>query len=227
MSDTTTIQLKNIDPEDISDVLIKVEKSFGFKFGDTELKDVKTFGELCDIITNKVQGDTADDCTTQQGFYKLRNAIAETQLIDRDSITPNTELQELFRRDNRRPRIKELQSKLGMPVDILDIKTWLGWTIFIGIIASPIMFFFKWQFALGGLILFIAVGWAANKFFAKEFELKTVRQLTEKLARENYKKSRCNPATVNKNEIAIKVKELFRADLDLDDTVLTRQATFV
>lgn len=57
MSLPDTIELKNIDPEDVGDVLRKVEKSFGFKFGDTELKDVKTFGELCDIITNKVRGD--------------------------------------------------------------------------------------------------------------------------------------------------------------------------
>jgi len=227
MSDTTTIELKNIDPEDLSDVLVKVEKSFGFKFGGTELNDVKTFGELCDIITNKIQGDNANDCTTQQGFYKLRNAIAAIQLIDKNSVTSDIELQELFPRDNRRQRIKELQNELGMPVDILDIKAWLGWTIFIGIVASLIMFFFKWQLALGGLLFFIAVGWTAYKFFAKEFELKTARQLSEKLTRENYLKSRRNPTTVNRSEIADKVKELFKNNLDLEDTALTRQATFV
>jgi len=52
-----SIELKNIDPEDINNVMLKVEESFGFTFGDTELKDVKTFRELCDIITQKVQGD--------------------------------------------------------------------------------------------------------------------------------------------------------------------------
>jgi len=30
MNDTDTIELKNIDSEDISDVLAKIEKSFGF-----------------------------------------------------------------------------------------------------------------------------------------------------------------------------------------------------
>ena len=78
MTSLTTIELKNIDPEDVGDVLKKVEKSFGFKFGDTELKDVKTFGELCDIITYKVQGDSTNDCTTQQAFYKLKTAISVT-----------------------------------------------------------------------------------------------------------------------------------------------------
>jgi len=227
MSVTTTIGLKNIDPDDISDVLVKVEKSFGFKFGDTELKDVKTFGELCDIITAKVQGDNVNDCTTQQGFYKLRSAIAATQLIDKNFITPVTNLQQLFPRHNRRQKIKDLQNELGMPVDILDIKAWLGWTIFIGIIVSLIMFFFKWQFALSGLAIFIAVGWTANKSFAKEFELATVGQLTEKLARENYLKSRRSSSTINRNEIAEKIKDFFSKELDLEEEALTRQATFV
>ena len=217
MSDTTTIELKNIDTEDISDVLGKVEKSFGFKFGKTDLKDVKTFGELCDIITNKVQGDNSNDCTTQQAFYKLRNALTATQLIDKGDITPETELQQLFPRQNRRQQVKELQNELGIPIDILDIKAWLGWTIFIGLILSLIMFFFKWQFALYGLAFFIIVGWTANKFFATELELLTVRQLAEKLSRENYLKARRNPSTINRNEIAQKVKEIFSKDFDLDE----------
>ena len=114
-----------------------------------------------------------------------------------------------------------------MSLDILDIKAWLGWTILMGVAISLIMFFFRWQFALGGLLFFIAVGWTAYKFFAKEFNLKTVRQLTEKLARENYQKSRRNSSSVNRLEVSDKVKELFMADLDLEDAALTRQATFV
>lgn len=222
-----TIELKNIDPEDIGDVLLKVEKSFGFKFGDTELKDVKTFGELCDIITSKVQGDNANDCTTQQAFYKVRSAIADTLHIDNCNISLDTDLERLFPRQNRRGKINELQSKLDIPIDILDIKAWLGWTIFSGIILSLLMFFFKWQFALSGLVVFILVGWTSNKFYAKEFEIKTVAQLTEKIARENYLKARRNSATINRNEIEEKVKELFKHDLDLEAKVLTRQATFV
>ncbi len=38
-------ELKDISSEDIEDVLLKVEKSFGFKFRNDELTDVKTFGE--------------------------------------------------------------------------------------------------------------------------------------------------------------------------------------
>src|SRR6266487_5227285 len=105
MSDSTTIELKNIHSDDISDVLERVQKSFGFKFGDKELKDVKTFGELCDIITNKIQGDNSNDCTTQQAFYKVRNAIATSLLTDKTVIMTDTDLATLFPRHDRRQKI--------------------------------------------------------------------------------------------------------------------------
>src|SRR5688500_12256357 len=96
MNDTPTIDFKDVNSEDLSDILIKVEKSFDFKFAKAELKDVTTFGELCDIIISKVQGDNTDDCTTQQAFYKLRNAFSTAIPIDKDKITTETVLLELF-----------------------------------------------------------------------------------------------------------------------------------
>ena len=58
----TDYELKNIDPDDISDLLVKVEKSFDIKFGDTELMHISTFGELCDHIANKIQLDNSNAC---------------------------------------------------------------------------------------------------------------------------------------------------------------------
>ena len=226
MSNFDTYQLCNVDPDDISDVLVKVEKSFGFKFGETELMGIKTFGELCDIITSKFQGDNSNDCTTQQVFYKVRNAIAAIQLIDKNSISPDTELQDIFPRDERRQKVTELQTELGIPFGILDIKSWQGWTIFVGIIVSLITLFFKWQLALSGLLFFIAVGWIANKFFAKEFKLKTVRQLIEKLVRENYVEVRRSKGTINKHEILTVIVDTFSNDLHIDKAYLTKNAKF-
>ena len=182
------MELKNIDPDDISDILIKVEKAFDFKFGKNELENIKTFGDLFDIVTAKVQGVHVDDCTTQQVFYKLRNAIATILPVDKSLIVPGMDLHQLFPRHNRMQKIRELQSVLGMPVDILDIREWLQWTVFAGVILSLIMLFFTWRLGLGGLASFMAVGWTANKFFAKELELATVGQLAQKLAREKLSK---------------------------------------
>lgn len=46
--------LKNVDPEEIEYLLVKVEKSFDIKFVDNELIHIATFGELCDILSIKL-----------------------------------------------------------------------------------------------------------------------------------------------------------------------------
>lgn len=220
------MELKNIDLEDIEDLLPKIERSFGFQFYNTELIGIQTFGDLCDVITAKVQGDNVIDCTTQQGFYKLRSAIVATQLIDKNLIGPSTNLEQVFPRESRRRRIKDLQDELGFPIVILGVKQWVAWVWFIGLIASLITFFFSWLLALCALAFFLAFGWVANKFFAKELLVSTVGELSEKLTRENYRKARRKSSTVNRDEIAQVVKEIFNNEFDLEEELLTRQTRF-
>ena len=219
-------KLDNYEDEDIFDVVLKLEKSFGLKFEKEAFYNVKTFGDLCDIFINKIQSENSGDCSTQQAFYKVRSAIATTQLIDKSSITLDSKLQDIFPRHNRRQKIKKLQDELGITLNILDIKSWLGWTIFVGIVVSLVMFFFKWEFALTGLLFFITAGWTANKFFAKELELPTVRQLTEKLTRENYIDVRRVKGTINRQEILKVIIDTFNKDLDIDKAYLTRDDKF-
>ena len=225
MTDLNNIKLKNVDSEDISDVLLKIEKSFGIKFGKTELNHVKTFGELCDTIKSKVQGDSLSDCTTQQAFYKLRNAIAETQLSNKESITPDTKLQVLFPRQNRRKNILQTEKILGFKTKVLRPKHWISGTFVLILVGSFVGLFFIWKIFL---LVFISsiIGLSIANKFGIEFDLQTMGQFAEKISRENYLKSRRNKATVNKNEIEQKVRELFSSDLYLDENVLKREATF-
>jgi len=150
----------------------------------------------------------------------------ELKNIDPDDIKPATDLQELYPGRDRRRKIKELQYLLGIPVDILGTKKWLRAVILIGIAVSLGMFFFRWQIALCGLVLFNIIGWVAKKFFAGRFELSTVGQLTEKLTREYYRKSRRNGSTINRVEVAQTIKDLFQHNLDWACLTLTRESTF-
>jgi Flp pilus assembly protein TadB len=219
-------KLDNYEDEEIFDVVIKLEKSFGLKFEKDAFYKVQTFGDLCDVYTNNLQGDNSEDCTTQQAFYKVRNAIATTHRINTKEINLATKLQEIFPRDNRRKKIRQLQEELDIKLNMLGIKSWLGWTIFVGIVISLILFFFKWQFAVTGLLFFIALGWTAYKFFAKELKIATVRELTQILARENYAAVRRMKGTVNKQEILKVIIDTFSDNLDIDKAYLTRNEKF-
>ena len=223
----TMYDLRNADPDDISFLLIDIEKSFGFSFGETSLEDVSTFGELCDVIAGKLHERDAHDCTTQQAFYKLREVLATTLSVDRSSIAPGTDLVTLLSGGQMQQKVKEINGKLGAKVIHRYIKTWLGYVILAGAALALIAFLFDWRLALSGLCASIATGIIANRFFASDVEHITIGQLAEKFSREHYLKARRNPETVNRAEIEQKVRQLFSDKLGLDESVLTREATWM
>jgi hypothetical protein len=223
---TTDFELKNIDSEDIEDLLVKVETSFDIKFIGDELVHITTFGQLCDHISNKIQLDNSDDCTSQQAFYKLRDAISSTIQIDNKTISTDFALPDLLPKQTRLLRTKKLESHLGFKLNILRPPHWVTWTLAIIILASIFGLFFNWQFGLLGLAFSIAGLWVANKI-GNELDLQTVGQVVEKMTRENYLKSRRNPKTFNKNEIEKVLTDWFSSDLGLDKSKLKREAEFV
>src|SRR5690606_10888215 len=99
-------------------------------------------------------------------------------------------------------------------------------TLAIMFIVSLVGLFFSWQLGLVGLIVSIVAMTIASKF-GNELDLLTVGQFAYKLSREHYLKSRRLSTTANKNEVVQKIKDLFIADLELEEHRLTRQASFV
>jgi hypothetical protein len=222
----TDYELKNIDTEDIEDLLIKVETSFDIKFVGDELVHISTFGQLCDHIANKIQLDNSDDCTSQQAFYKLRDAISSTLQLDSKTISPDFSLSDILPRQSRRSRTKKLEHYLGFKLNILRPPHWVTGTLAIIFLVSLIGLYFNWQIGLLGLGFSIGGFWFAHKI-GNELDLQTVGQVAEKMTRENYLKSRRNPKTFNKTEIEKVLTDWFSNDLGLDKSKLTKDAKFV
>lgn len=222
----TDYELKNIDSEDIDNLLAKVESSFDIKFVGDELVRITTFGQLCDHITNKIQLDNSEDCTSQQAFYKLRDAISKTLQIDSKTITIDFPITDLLPRKNRRSKIKIMEAHLGFKLNILRPPYWLTRILVIVFLASIVGLFFNWKIGISGLAFAVTGLWLANKI-GNELDLQTLGQIAEKMTRENYLKSRRNPNSFNKNEIEKVLTDLFSNDLDLDKSKLTRDAKFV
>ncbi len=221
----TDYELKNIDSEDIEDLLVKVETSFDIKFVGDELVHITSFGQLCDHIANKIQLNNSNDCTSQQAFYKLRDAISSTLQIDTKIISTDFPLTDLLPRQTRHSRTKKLEKHLGFKLNILRPPHWVTGALAILFLTSLVGLFFNLQIGLLGLMFSIAGLWLANKI-GNELDLQTVGQVAEKMTRENYLKSRRNSKTFNKNEIEKILTDWFSNDLDLDKRKLTREAKF-
>lgn len=224
MTKPEQIELCNIDPDDLSDVLVKIQKSYSINLEDRDFEKVKTFGELCDLISSQIKLEHIDSCTTQQSFYKIREAIANTQSLEKNSITPDSGLGELFPQKGRRQKILQIQKELGFSLKILKPKQWINNILLIGLFLSIIELFFNWKSGLVGLIL-VAFSFKIAGWVGKDFSVRTVGDLANKMTRENYLQSRRNPKTMNFQEMEKNIRDLFSHDLDLDSLILTRDAS--
>jgi len=217
---------KRTEIEDINELLAnKVEKSFDIKFGKTELNHISTFGELCDHIANKIQLEHSEDCTTQQAFYKLRNAISSKFKIDKKTISTDSQIIDFLPRWNRRSMITEIEKHLGFKLNILCPPHFVSMFLFILCLASFVGLYFNWQIGILGLIISIGGLLVADKI-GIELEVKTVGEIAKKMTRENYLKSRRNSKKFNKNEIEKVLIDLFINDLGLDKSKFNRDTKF-
>ncbi|WP_412464400.1 acyl carrier protein [Flavobacterium mekongense] len=221
----TKFSLKNIDSEDLEDLLLEVEKSFGVTFVGNELVHIKTFGELCDHIESKIELENSESCTSQQAFYKLREAISTTLLIENKTISPSFPLKQILPRQNRRSIVKKLEGNLGFKLKILRAPYWVTTTLAIILIVSLVVVFFSWRVGVFGIV-FSFFGLRLSDRIGKELDLKTVGEVAKKMTRENYLKSRRNPNTFNRKEIEKLLTEWFSVNLDLEKSELTREAEF-
>ena len=221
----TITKLDDYEDEDIFDVVEKLEKSFGLKFDKNAFYHVKTFGDLSDVFENHIKYEQRGDCTKQQAFYRIREAIASTIKISRDNIQHNTTLSDLFPSLDRRKKAREFKKAVGQDIKILTYPGWLALTFGLVFLLSLGAFFYDWKIALSGIDFFVAAIKIAEKF-GKTLDVQTVRELTEKLAREHYVDVRRTNGTFNKQELLQTIIDTFSNDLAIEKAYLTRDATF-
>lgn len=221
-----TFELVNIDPVDMSLFIREIEAYFRIHFYKEELLKVFKFGDLCDLIVNKLEEKESNDCTTQQAFYRIRKALSEAQLFDKNKLSPDTHLEEIFPLKQRRQLIEKFESQLGLRMELLAAGK--GWPLFLGRLTLLVSLVTLSCSLLAGLLLMVAACAAIllAKLPGNKFGIKTVRELAEKMALAHYNMIRRSPNVVNQQAIVIKVKELFKKEFGLEDDALTGDAPF-
>jgi len=216
--------LKNAGPLEVSDVLAKIERSFNITLDYEGIQNATTMRSLCDLIVNKINHEHTENCTTQHAFYMLRNAMATAVGADKCTIKPHTRLSQLIPRGNRMEIIAEVETELGIELNLLQPKQWLIILFSAALLGSIIACFYFWPGAIAGILASLLGLKMAGKF-GKEIHLKTVGDLANKISRETYLKSRRN-SVVSKNEVEQRVKELFENDLRLQPIAVRRNTNF-
>ncbi|RYY33661.1 MAG: hypothetical protein EOP46_15810 [Sphingobacteriaceae bacterium] len=177
--------LNTIDPEDIGLIVHKVSNAFSLRFEIYDLKGIKNFAQLCDIIHDKIKHQhEAESCTAQHAFYKLRNAITCTTGTDRSTITTKTCLKDLLPRDEALNIVANVEAELG-----LRRKK-------------------EKQKVLSNLISLVTAKTIGK--VPSNVPVKTLGQLAEKISREHHQECKRTSPNITRDEIAEKLRELFQ-----------------
>lgn len=220
----THLELQNIDPYDIDLFLPKLEQSFRFSFDNDELNHIATFGDLCDYIVHQQEGKAANDCTSQQAFYRIRKAVVDAELYDKETISTKTSLEEIFPRKHRYQLVKKFETHLGFKVQLLLPMRWLLLLSRLALLVSVVTLCCEFLPGLAGVV-FSLIAMLISGLPGKKLSVKTVGQLAKKMAKENFNDIRRTPSVVDEEEIVRKIKALFKEHFPmLDVASLTRDA---
>ena len=111
--------------EDVHELLVSIEDSFGIKLTCDEILGAETVGQLFDLIAAKLQGDESNACTSSAAFYRLRMALTNAVGSPRDRLRPDTKLSDLMPRDSRRADWDNLRRDLDWELPDLVFPQWL------------------------------------------------------------------------------------------------------
>ena len=216
-------RLSKIDPDDLEDVLFKIEDSLSIRFDTNELSEIKIFGELIKVITNKIDLIHNDDCTSQQAFYKIRKSISLVLNIPSQQVSPSSKLNELFPKEHRIKNIHSVQKNLGFKLNILRPHHFITSSLALFLLVSLIYLAFDWRIALVGICISIISINLSNKA-GKIFEVNTVGELVKRMTRDNYVNSRRNKESFNSNEVENLIITIFSEHLGIHKSELTLDA---
>jgi len=216
---------RNIDEDDFADIIVSVERSFHIKFETEELSEM-SFGEFCDLIIQKLNAEKRGDCTSQQAFYKLREAIVSVTSLDKEAIYPEKQLSEIFPLRNRRKNIQAVEQKVTFKLHLLDAPEWLQTILLIALLVSIIAFFFDSKIALTGFLTSITLINLSSRF-GKTLTQQTIREVAENMAAFKYMDSRSSEKTYNKAEIEKVITRICIAHAGIFEHEITRETTFV
>ena len=90
------------------ELLMAVEEEFQIAISDSEASECTTVGKLVELVHSRLRHTTKDPCPSQHSFYLARQKLITLLHIPRSVIKPDTKLEEIVPKKNRKKLWKEL-----------------------------------------------------------------------------------------------------------------------
>jgi acyl carrier protein len=100
---------------DIVEFIMSVEEKFNIEMPDREVEKLTTPRKLVDYIVTKVKASADGKCITQREFYRLRRALVARHWATKENLIPETPLDQIVPRPNRRTMWQQLGEEMQAP----------------------------------------------------------------------------------------------------------------
>lgn len=218
------IQTLCLDKEDLEDLLQIIEQTFAISFQNDDVSTVTTYGDLCKVIFNKIELQNLNDSVSLQCFQNLKKAIVSITSIDESSIKPDVPLEQIFPKTKRRRQIKRLKKSLGFEFNLLTPKGFIVISFLALMVTSFILMFLFRTIGFIGLITSFAGLLIASRL-GNEFNVNTIRELSEKITAEHYTNARRWKNSFNKTELEKQIERLITNHLGIEKQQFKKQSS--
>lgn len=139
---------------DTVELVIAFEEEFGIAIDNEDAEKMETPGDVADYVVSRVRTSSDDPCLSQVGFYRIRSLLMDEFSIPRETIRPNTLLQEIIAGNIRESwlRIKNSIGADNFPK--LQRKPILLYTVVFGIPGFVSLYLFSNGFS--GFVAFVS-----------------------------------------------------------------------
>jgi acyl carrier protein len=111
---------------DAVELLMEVEETFDIKIDDNDYPEIRTAGDLYDLIVARTPKQTSGrNCLSPRVFCRFRRALTTSFNIARSTIRLDTSLTSLIPEKNGRTSWSRLQESLGLTLPKLQRPTWV------------------------------------------------------------------------------------------------------
>jgi hypothetical protein len=135
---------------DSQDLINAIENRFGVILTNDEAQALRTPAQLIDLILAKVESGEPTGCMSQQAFHLIRRAAQRSFGLPRQSISPNSKLEEIVPRKLRYARWKGFGTNIGA-VSWPELKRSRVTFVVLALLAVAVFVFTSAQLAETGL----------------------------------------------------------------------------
>ena len=100
---------------DLIEFVMSVEEKFGIEIPDADAQNLMTPRKLVDYIMTKVKAGEDRGCLSQREFHRLRRALIARHWATREGLKPDTPLERIVPKPNRRSVWQHLGEEVQAP----------------------------------------------------------------------------------------------------------------